>query len=68
MTIALVDSSKDLSTLMEELGKHTKVESMGLERNSMMKMKNASMKKQRNCKNPIILFLRRPKSMLEWLR
>ena len=30
MTIALVDSSKDLSTLMEELGKHTEVESMGV--------------------------------------
>ena len=34
----------------------------------MMKMKNASMKEQRDCKNPIIFFLRRLESMLEWLR
>ena len=34
----------------------------------MMKMKNASMKKQSDCKNPIILFLRGLESMLEWLR
>ena len=33
-----------------------------------MKMKNASMKEQRDCKNPIILFLRKPESMLKWLR
>ena len=26
------------------------------------------MKKQRDCKNPIILLLRRPESMLEWLK
>ena len=31
MTIAPVDSSKDLSLLVEELGEHTKVESMGIE-------------------------------------
>ena len=30
MTIALVDSSEDLSTLVEELGEHTEVESMGV--------------------------------------
>ena len=30
MTIALVNSSIDLSTLVEELGEHTKVESMGV--------------------------------------
>ena len=30
MTIALVDSSEDLSLLVEELGEHTKVESMGI--------------------------------------
>ena len=30
MTIALVDSLEDLSTLMEELGEHTEVESMGV--------------------------------------
>ena len=30
MTIALVDSSEDLSNLVEELGEHTKVESMGV--------------------------------------
>ena len=30
MTIALVQSSNDLSVLVEELGEHTKVESMGI--------------------------------------
>ena len=30
MTIAPVDSLEDLSTLMEELGEHTEVESMGV--------------------------------------
>ena len=30
MTIALVNSTIDLSTLVEELGEHTKVESMGV--------------------------------------
>ena len=30
MDIALVDSSEDLSTLVEELGEHTEVESMGV--------------------------------------
>ena len=30
MTIALMDSSEDLSTLVEELGEHTEVESMGV--------------------------------------
>ena len=30
MTIAPMDSSEDLSTLVEELGEHTKVESMGV--------------------------------------
>ena len=30
MTIALVDSSKDLSLLVEELGEHTEVKSMGI--------------------------------------
>ena len=30
MTIALVDSSEDLSILVEELGEHTEVESMGV--------------------------------------
>lgn len=30
MTIASVDSSEDLSLLMEELGEHTEVESMGI--------------------------------------
>ena len=34
----------------------------------MRKMKNASLKEQRDCKNPIILFLRRPRNMLEWLK
>ena len=59
MTIAPVDSSEDLSTLVEELSKHTEVESMGVGENPMMKMKNTSMKEQRDCKNPIIPFLRR---------
>ena len=30
MTIALVDSSEDLSLLVEELGEHTEVKSMGI--------------------------------------
>ena len=30
MAIALVDFSEDLSTLKEELGEHTKVESIGV--------------------------------------
>ena len=30
MTIAFIDSLEDLSTLVEELGEHTKVESMGV--------------------------------------
>ena len=68
MTMTPMDSSDDLGTLVEELNEHTEVESMGLKRNLMIKMKNATMKEQRDCKNPIILFLRRPTSMLEWLR
>ena len=34
MTIALVDSSEDLSLLVEELGEHTEVESMGIREES----------------------------------
>ena len=68
MTIAPVDSSEDLSTLVEELSEHTEVESMGVGENPMMKMKNTSMKEQRDCKNPKIPFLRRSESMSEWLR
>ena len=34
MTIAPVDTSKDLSTLVEELGEHTEVESMGVREES----------------------------------
>ena len=34
MTIAPVDSLEDLSTLMEELGEHTEVESMRIEEES----------------------------------
>ena len=30
MTIALIDSSKDLSNIVEELGEHTKMESIGV--------------------------------------
>ena len=30
LTLALIDSSKDLSNLVEELGKHTEMESMGV--------------------------------------
>ena len=35
---------------------------------TMMKMKNASMKEQRNCKKLIIRFLKRQETMQEWLR
>ena len=34
MTIAPVDSSEDLNALVEELGEHTEVESMGVGRES----------------------------------
>ena len=34
MTIAPVGSSKDLSTLVEELGEHTEVESIGVREES----------------------------------
>ena len=48
---------------MEELGEHTEVESMGIGKNPMMKMKE-----QRDCKNPINFFLRRLESILGWLK
>ena len=62
MTIAPVDSSKDLSLLVEELGEHTEVESMGIREESDDEDEGT------NCKNLIICFLRKPESMLEWLR
>ena len=68
MTITPVDFSEDLNALVEELGVYTKVESMELRRNLNMKMKNASVKVPRDCKKPIILFLRRSVSMQEWLK
>ena len=63
MAIALVDSLEDLSLLVKELGEHTEVESMGIGKNPMMKMKE-----QRDCKNPINFFLRRLESILGWLK
>ena len=56
MVIAPVDSSKDLNALVEELGEHTEVESMGVGEESNDEVKNVSMKEQRDCKKLIILF------------
>ena len=68
MVIAPVDSSKDLNALVEELGEHTEVESMGVGEESNDEVKNVSMKEQRDCKKLIILFLRKLESIQEWLR
>ena len=68
MTIAPIDSSEDLSNLVEELGEHTKVEFMGVGDESDDEEKNASMKEQIDCKNPTMHFLRRVENILEWLK
>ena len=68
MTIALVDYLEDLSNLVEELGEHTEVESIGVGDESNDEKKNASMKEQIDCKNPTMHFLRRVDNILEWLR
>ena len=48
MTIAPVDSSEELSNLVEELGEHTEVESMGVGDDSDDEEKNAS------CRYPVL--------------
>ena len=68
MTIAPVDSSEDLSNLVEELGEHTEVESISVGDEFDDEKKNASMKEQIDCKNPTMHFLRRVENILKWLR
>ena len=64
MTIEPMDSSEDLSLLVEELGEHIEVEFMGIGE----EFDDEDEREPRNCKNLIILFLRKLESMLEWLR
>ena len=68
MAITPVDSSEYLNTLVEEFSEHTEVESKVVKEESNDEDEEMYMKEQRDCKNPIIIFLRRPKSMLEWLK
>ena len=63
MTIAPMDSSEYLSFLVEELGKHTEVESMGIGEEFDDEDEGT-----KELQNLIILFLRKLESMLEWLR
>ena len=63
MTIVPVDSSEDLSLLVQELGKHTEVESMGIGEEFDDEDEGT-----KELQNLIILFLRKLESMLEWLR
>ena len=60
MTIAPMDSLEDLSLLVEKLIEHTKVESIGIGEESD--------DDDEGTKGLQESFLRRPESMLEWLR
>ena len=66
MAIAPVDSLKDLSILVEELGEHTEVESIEFGEESDNEDEECIYVRTKGLQNPIILFLRRPESMLEW--
>ena len=68
MTIALMDSSEDLNALVEELSEHTEVESMGVGEESDDEDEECVYEGTKGLQELIILFLRRPKSMQEWLR
>ena len=63
MTIAPVDLSEDLSLLVEELGEHTEVESMGIGEES--DDEDEGTKELQESYNSL---LRKSESMLEWLR
>ena len=56
MTIALVNSSEDLNELVEELGEHTEVESMGVGEESDDEGEEYVHEGARDCKKLIILF------------
>ena len=56
MTIAPVDSSEDLNALVEELGEHTEVESMGVGEESNDEGEKCVHEEQKDCKKIIILF------------
>ena len=66
ITITPIDFSEDVSTLKEELGEHTKVESIGVGDES--NDDDAFMKVQLDCKNPTMHILKRVENMQEWLR
>ena len=63
MTIAPMDLSEDLSLLVEELGEHTEVESMGIGEES--DDEDEGTKELQESYNSL---LRKSESMLEWLR
>ena len=56
VTIALVDSLEDLSTIVEELGEHTEVESIGVGEESDDEGEEYVHEGARDCKKLIILF------------
>ena len=68
MTTAPVDSSEALSNLVEELGEHTKVESMGVGDESDDDEEECIYEGTSRLQNPTTHFLKREENMQEWLR
>ena len=68
MTIAPVDSSDDLSNLVEKLSEHTEMESMGVGDESDDDDEEYIYEKQIDYKNPTIHFLKSAENIQEWLR
>ena len=68
MTIALVDSSEDLSTLVEKLGEHTEVESMRVGEKYDDEDEECIYEGVKGLQESYNSLLERPESMLEWLR
>ena len=68
MTIAPVDSLEDLSTLMEELGEHTEVESMGVGEESNDEDEEYSYEGAKELQESYNSLLKKTRELLEWLR
>ena len=68
MTIAPVDSSEDLSNLVEEFSEHTKVETLGVGDESDDDEEECIYEGKIDCKNPTMHFLKSVENIQERLR